>query len=139
MCNNILSYIFHLVRKGVGVMSEEVRNEEKKKQSCYFWKIYKYYVPVEQITLKGWVTWCNELYKIRHGHTRPGRIFIDPNMKRAMVKGRIWDREKIEKWLTDHGYSWTCTVETKYQYDYTNVENCVLIDADEDFLNKKEA
>lgn len=108
--------------------------EEKKR--CYFWKVYKYSVDISEITLRGWVDWCNELYKIQHGKPRPknNRIFINPDMKVAMVKGRSWNKNKIEKWLTDHGYSWTCAVETKYQWQVKEGEDVELVDSDAELM-----
>lgn len=108
--------------------------EEKKR--CYFWKVYKYSVDISEITLKGWVDWCNELYQIQHGKPRPknNRIFINPDMTTAMVKGRFWNKDRIEKWLTDHGYSWTQTVETKYQWPVKDTDDVELVDSDAELM-----
>lgn len=118
--------------------TEQMVPEEEKKR-CYFWKVYKYHVPAEEITLKGWVEWCNELYQIQHNRPRPknNRIFVSPNMEVATVKARFWNRFKIEKWLSDHGYNWTMTVETKYQYPVENTEEVELIDSDEELMARR--
>ena len=111
------------------------------KKRCYFWKVYKYHVDISQITLRGWVDWCNELYQIQHGKPRPknNRIFISPEMTTATVKGRFWNKDRIEKWLTDHGYSWTQTVETKYQYHFDNPDNVELVDSDAELKARRSA
>ena len=111
------------------------------KKRCYFWKVYKYHVDISQITLRGWVDWCNELYQIQHGKPRPknNRIFISPEMTTATVKGRFWNKDRIEKWLTDHGYSWTRTVETKYQYHFDNPDDVELVDSDAELKARKTA
>lgn len=114
-----------------------METENVSTKPCYFWKVYKYAVPIEQITLKGWISWCNELYEIQHGKKRTNRIYVDPEMKNAVVKGRIWNKDRIEKWLTDHGYTWTCSVETKYQYNTTGMENIVYVDVDERIRNRQ--
>lgn len=105
------------------------------KRRCYYWKQWKFFVDANQITLKGWVQWCDELYYIQHGKHRPknNKIFVDPGMERAMVKARIWNRDQIEKWLTDHGYKWTVTVETRYQFPFQDENEVQLIDADAPF------
>jgi hypothetical protein len=120
---------------------EQVKEPQQEKKPCYFWKQYKYHVDISQITLKGWVEWCNELYEIQHGKPRPknNRIFINPEMAVATVKGRFWNKDKIEKWLNDHGYKWTRTVETKYQFHFDNPDSVNLIDSDEELRNKKSA
>lgn len=102
------------------------------KTPCYFWRIYKYYVDAGQITLRGWIDWCNELYQIQHGKKRTGKIFVNPDMKRAMVKGRSWNKDRIEKWLDDHGYKWTCEEEIRYQYPVADPNSVRLIDADKE-------
>lgn len=109
------------------------------KKRCYFWKVFKYHVDANQISLKGWVDWCNELYKIQHGKPRPkNKIFVDPDMTVATVKGRIWNKDQIEKWLNDHGYSWTMTVETKYQWEVTDPDSVILIDSDAEVEARKQ-
>ena len=115
--------------------------EEPEKKRCYFWKVYKYHVDISQITLRGWVDWCNELYQIQHGKPRPknNRIFISPDMTTATVKGRFWNKDRIEKWLTDHGYSWTQTVETKYQFAVKDTDDVELIDSDAELKARKSA
>lgn len=111
------------------------------KKRCYFWKVYKYHVDISQITLKGWVDWCNELYQIQHGKPRPknNRIFINPDMTTASVKGRFWNKDRIEKWLNEHGYSWTQTIETKYQYHFDNPEDVELVDSDAELKARRSA
>ena len=111
------------------------------KKRCYFWKVYKYHVDISEITLRGWVDWCNELYQIQHGKPRPknNRIFISPDMTMATVKGRFWNKDRIEKWLTDHGYSWTQTVETKYQFAVKDTDDVELIDSDAELKARKSA
>ena len=111
------------------------------KKRCYFWKVYKYHVDISQITLRGWVDWCNELYQIQHGKPRPknNRIFISPEMTTATVKGRFWNKDRIERWLNDHGYSWTQTIETKYQYHFDNPEKVELIDSDAELKARRSA
>lgn len=115
----------------------EMDTENKEIKRCYFWKVYRYSVPVEQITLKGWITWCNELYEIQHGKKREGKIFVDSEMKYAVVKGRIWNKDRIEQWLTEHGYSWTCKVDTKYQFNTTGMENVVYINVDDEIERRQ--
>ena len=111
------------------------------KKRCYFWKVYKYHVDISQITLKGWVDWCNDLYKIQHGKPRPknNRIFVSPDMVMATVKGRFWNKDRIERWLNDHGYSWTQTVETKYQYPVKEGDDVELVDSDAELKARKTA
>lgn len=111
------------------------------KKRCYFWKVYKYHVDISQITLKGWVDWCNDLYKIQHGKPRPknNRIFVSPDMVMATVKGRFWNKDRIERWLNDHGYSWTQTVETKYQYPVKEGDDVELVDSDAELKARKSA
>ena len=111
--------------------------QNSKQKRCYFWRIYRYSVPVEQITLKGWIDWCNELYEIQNGRKRTSRIFIDSGMTVATVKGRVWNRDRIEKWLNDHGYSWTLETETRYQFDTTGMDNIVYVDSDEGILRRQ--
>lgn len=119
-------------------VSAEVKTGKKR---CYFWKVYKYHVDISQITLKGWVDWCNDLYKIQHGKPRPknNRIFVSPDMVMATVKGRFWNKDRIERWLNDHGYSWTQTVETKYQYPVKEGDNVELVDSDAELKARKSA
>lgn len=119
----------------------EMEPEVHEKKRCYFWKVYKYSVDISQITLKGWVEWCNELYKIQHGRPRPknNRIFVNPDMETAMVKGRFWNKDRIEKWLNDHGYTWTQTIETKYQYPVKDTDDVELIDSDAELKARKSA
>ena len=119
----------------------DMKEHVPEKKRCYFWKVYKYHVNISQITLKGWVDWCNELYQIQHGKPRPknNRIFISPEMTTATVKGRFWNKDRIEKWLTDHGYSWTQTIETKYQYHFDNPEKVELIDSDAELKARRSA
>ena len=121
-------------------MKEENKPKSVKKKRCYFWKVYKYHVSIDQITLKGWIEWCNELFEIQHGKKRPNdRIFINSDMTTATVKGRVWNKDKIEEWLNRHGYRWTQTVETKYQYPIVNDrDQIILIDSDEEIMNRKE-
>lgn len=110
-----------------------ISNEtESKKRRCYFWKQWKYYVSMNDITVKGWIEWCNELYAIQHKKRRPNnnKIFINPEIDRAMVKARVWNKDRIEKWLNDHGYKWTMTVETKYQFPFEHEDDVILVDAD---------
>lgn len=120
----------------------KVKDDEKaadsEKKRCYFWKIYQYHVDVSQITMKGWVEWCNELYQIQHNKPRPkdNRIYINPDMEVATVKGRIWNKDKIEKWLDDHGYRWTQTVVTKYQWPITDENDVILVDSDVEIIAK---
>lgn len=106
--------------------------ENKKKRRCYYWKQWKYFVDAKDISLKGWIEWCDELYFIQHKKRRPAsnHIFVNPDMDRAMVKARIWNKDKIEKWLNDHGYKWTMTVETRYQFPFENENEVILVDAD---------
>lgn len=101
-----------------------------KKKPCYFWRLYKYYVDANQITLKGWIDWCNELYEIQHGKKRTGKIFVNPVMRKAMVKGHSWNKDRIEAWLTNHGYSWTMEEEIHYQFPFNNLDEVELIDSD---------
>lgn len=111
--------------------TEEIMQEPEKKR-CYFWRVYKYHVGASQISLKGWIDWCNELYQIQHSKPRPktNRIFIDPAMTVATVKARIWNKDRIEQWLNQHGYSWTVTVETKYQWEVENPNEVIFVDSD---------
>ena len=106
--------------------------EESKKKRCYFWRIYKYHVSVDQISLSGWVEWCEELFRLQHGKPRPrnNKIFVNPDMKEAIVKARVWNKGQIEKWLNDHGYRWTYTTEIKYQYAFKNADDVELVDSD---------
>ena len=108
------------------------------KKRCYFWRVYKYHVDISQITLRGWVDWCNELYEIQHGKKRPknNRIFINPDMTIATVKARSWNKDRIEKWLSDHGYQWTQTVDTKYQWAIDNPDDVILVDSDEELKKR---
>ena len=110
--------------------------ESNERRRCYYWKQWKFFVDADQITLKGWVRWCDDLYRIQHGKRRPktNRIFVDPDMKQAIVKARIWNRDQIEKWLNDQGYRWTVTVETRYQFPFTHESSVELIDADASFV-----
>lgn len=109
--------------------------ENNGKPRCYYWKQWKFFVDADQITLKGWVKWCDELYYIQHGKHRPknNKIFVNPDMDRAVVKARIWNRARIEKWLDDHGYKWTVTVETRYQFPFHDSSEVDLVDADAAF------
>ena len=111
------------------------------KKRCYFWKYYRYHVSADQLTLKGYVEWCNDLYFIRYGKPRKAndKIFVNPDMTEITVKTRFWGREKIEKWLNDHGYSWTMTEEIKYQYDFEDPSGIELVDADAEIMIDKEA
>ena len=95
-------------------------------------------MPVEQISLKGWIEWCNELYIIQHKKRRPknSKLFVDPRMTRAIVKARVWNKDQIEKWLNDHGYEWTMTVETKYQFPFQDESEVILVNADENLGNR---
>ena len=91
--------------------------------------------------MKGWVDWCNELYEIQHGKPRPknNRIFINPDIKEATVKGRFWNKDKIENWLNDHGYKWTLTEETKYQWKVTDPDSVILVDSDEELRSRRKS
>ncbi len=102
------------------------------KRRCYYWRVWKYSVDSSTISLKGWITWCNELYRIQHNKPRPknNKIFINPDMKDAIVKARSWNKDRIEEWLTSHGYSWTVTMETKYQFAFSSSDEVELVDAD---------
>lgn len=102
------------------------------KRPCYFWKQWKYYVDIEQISLKGWIEWCNDIYMIQHRKARPRgqKIYIDPRLERAVIKARLWNKDKTEQWLKDHGYKYTMTVETRYQFPFQDENEVVLIDAD---------
>lgn len=102
------------------------------KPRCYYWKQWKFHVPVEQITLRGWIQWCNELFQLQHGKPRPksNQIFLNADMTEATVKARVWNRARIEQWLKDHGYDYTVTCETKYQFKFENPEDVELVDAD---------
>lgn len=110
-------------------------------KKCYFWRLYKYFVDVDQISLLGWVEWCNELYAIQHRKPRPekNKIFIPSDLKTAMVKARCWNKDEVEKWLNDHGYRWTRVVETRYQFPFDKREDVELIDSDEQFLKEHPA
>lgn len=118
---------------------DETRAEKKK--PCYFWEVYKYHVTADQLTLKGFVDWCNELYAIQYKKPRPknNRIFVNPDMKVATVNARFWNKDKIEKWLNDHGYQWTMTTERRYQYKFDNPEEVELIDSDAELKARKSA
>ena len=120
---------------------EDSEPKAEQKKRCYFWKVYKYHVDISEITLRGWVDWCNELYQIQHGKPRPknNRIFVSPDMMTATVKGRFWNKDRIEKWLTNHGYSWTQTVETKYQWPVKEGEDVELVDSDAELKARKSA
>ena len=125
----------------VDIQTEPVNESAEtpaEKRRCYFWKQWKYYVPVEQISLKGWIEWCNELYVIQHKKRRPknSKLFVDPRMTRAIVKARVWNKDQIEKWLNDHGYEWTMTVETKYQFPFQDESEVILVNADENLGNR---
>ena len=115
--------------------------EPAQKKPCYYWKQYKYCVDISQITIKGWVEWCNELYEIQHNHPRPknNRIFISPDMEVATVKARFWNKDKVEKWLNDHGYKWTLQEETKYQFRFDDPESVTLIDSDAVLKDRRSA
>lgn len=115
--------------------------EEPKKKRCYFWRIYKYHVSVDQISLSGWVEWCDELFRLQHGKPRPknNKIFVNPDMKEAIVKARVWNKDQIEKWLNDHGYRWTYTTEVKYQYAFKNADEVELVDSDAEVMARKSA
>ena len=121
-----------------GIHNEKGEEKAMKnaKKPCYFWKQYKYSVDARDITLKGWVDWCNELYMIQHGRPRPrnNRIFINPDMETAIVKGRFWNKDKIEKWLDDHGYKWTMDIETRYQFPFESEDEVLLIDSDAELM-----
>lgn len=106
--------------------------EPKKKKPCYFWNLYKYHVTADQLTLRGFIDWCNELYAIQYKKQRPknNRIFVNPDLKVVTVNARFWNKDAIEKWLNDHGYKWTVTVETRYQYRFDNPDEVELIDSD---------
>lgn len=118
---------------------EETQVQTPEKKRCYFWKQYKYFVNIESISLKGWVDWCNELYQIQHGKPRPknNKIFINPDMRVATVKGRFWNRDKIEDWLNRHGYKWSMTMETKYQYPFDNEDDVILVDSDAELMARQ--
>ena len=114
------------------------KEPEEPRKRCYFWRQYKYHVNANDISLKGWVVWCDELYEIQHGKKRPkkNKIFVNPDMQIATVKARVWNKDRIEKWLTDHGYNWTRTEEVKYQFPVTEGDGVVLIDSDAEVLAK---
>lgn len=116
----------------------ELSEKKPEKKRCYFWKIYKYTVPIEQITLKGWIQWCTELYEIQHGKPRPEgqRLFLNPGMESVSVKARFWNWKRIENWLKDHGYVWTQTVETKFQYPVENPDEVIFVDSDAELANR---
>ena len=113
-------------------------NDISEKKPCYFWRQYRYHVDPDAITLKGWIQWCNELYKIQHGKPRSkaNKIFVPDNLKDCTVKARIWNKDQIEKWLTDHGYEWYVTVETKYQFPFDDENEVWLIDSDAILLKR---
>lgn len=112
-----------------------------KKKPCYFWNVYKYHVDTDQLTLKGFIEWCNELYAIQYKKPRPknNRIFVNPDMKIVTVNARFWNKDKIEKWLNDHGYTWTKTVEKRYQYHFDNPDDVELIDSDAELKARQTA
>ena len=113
---------------------------EKEKKPCYFWKQYRYHVNVDEITLKGWIEWCNDMWKLQHrGQPRPAdhKIFVNPTMEVATVKARFWNKGQIERWLTDHGYHWTMDVETRYQFPFENEDDVILIDSDKELVKRK--
>lgn len=102
------------------------------KPRCYFWKQWKYHVSIDQITLPGWIQWCNELFQLQHGKPRPknNHVFVNNDMTEATVKARVWNKARIEKWLKDKGYNYTVTCEMKYQFPFEKENDVILVDAD---------
>lgn len=115
-------------------MSEMITNgtQEQQKPLCFYWKQWKFVVPIDQITLKGWIEWQTELYALQHRKARPkgNRIYIDTRLDKAVAKARFWNKDAIEKWLNDHGYTYTMTVETRYQFPFNDENEVRLMDAD---------
>jgi hypothetical protein len=122
-------------------MDETARIPEQTKRRCYYWKQWKFYVSTDQITLKGWLDWCNELFEIQRNRPRPkkNKIFVPIDLKEACVKARVWNKDQIQKWLDDHGYTWRVEETVKYQFKVENGEDVELIDGDAAFLQKKGA